>query len=114
MAQGHFVPIGDGISESESAWLTQYALELAAIRPEQVLKRLFKAMNREEDSDRGGGDGDGGYYYYGGSGGGDGGAAGGVPAANLGSTGSRSWVIEDSVSFSVEAGDSDGGADAFG
>jgi len=114
IAQGHFVPIGEGVNQSEAAWLTNYALELAAIRPEQVLKRLFKAMNREDDSDSGGGgDGDGGYYYVG-SGGGDGGPAASVPAANLGSTGSRSWVIEDSVSFSVEAGDSDGGADAFG
>ena len=35
-------------------------LELAAIRPEQVLKRLFRAINRKEDStsDSGGGGGD--------------------------------------------------------
>jgi hypothetical protein len=35
----------DGITRWEAEWLGQYALEVAAIRPEQVLKRLFKAIN---------------------------------------------------------------------
>ena len=35
----------------EAAWLSQHALELAAIRPEQVLKRLFRALNRKVDED---------------------------------------------------------------
>lgn len=32
------------LSAEENAWLSRYALELAAIRPEQVIKRLFRAM----------------------------------------------------------------------
>jgi hypothetical protein len=46
------VPAGDGITAKEAAWLSQYTLELAAIRPEQVLKRLFKALNRTSDRKR--------------------------------------------------------------
>jgi hypothetical protein len=110
-ARGDFVPVGDGISPSEAAWLSSYALEVAAIRPEQVLKRLFKAMNREDDSGSSSSSGDGGGYYYGTTGSGE---AGSPAAAGLSSPGGRGWVIEDSVSFGVEAGDSDGGADAFG
>jgi hypothetical protein len=34
-----------GISANEAEWLSKNALELAAIRPEQVLKRLFRAIN---------------------------------------------------------------------
>jgi hypothetical protein len=72
---------GDGITAKESAWLSQYALELAAIRPEQILKRLFTALNRASEPKRDGDD-DGVWY--------------------------------DSSSFSSDAGDSDGGDDAFG
>jgi hypothetical protein len=39
------VPARDGITAWEAAWLANYGLELAAIRPEQVLKRLFKAID---------------------------------------------------------------------
>jgi hypothetical protein len=39
------VPAQDGITAWEAAWLGTYSLALAAIRPEQVLKRLFKAIN---------------------------------------------------------------------
>lgn len=38
-------------SADEIDWLSKYALELAAIRPEQVLKRLFKAMSRQYDAE---------------------------------------------------------------
>jgi hypothetical protein len=38
---------GHGISEEEARWLSTYRLELAAIRPEQVVKRLFKAISRQ-------------------------------------------------------------------
>jgi hypothetical protein len=35
----------DGITAAEAAWLSSHVLELAAVRPAQVLKRLFRAMN---------------------------------------------------------------------
>jgi hypothetical protein len=76
----------DGISGSEAAWLGKYVLELAAIRPEQILKRLFRAINRREDSD-------------------DGSTGGGT---------SDGGVYSDNSSFSSDAGDSSGGADSFG
>ncbi|HEY4002750.1 MAG TPA: hypothetical protein VGO93_28000 [Candidatus Xenobia bacterium] len=40
------VPSGNvpGLDPQEQAWLRQYRLELAAIRPEQVVKRLFRAL----------------------------------------------------------------------
>jgi len=38
---------GNGISEEEARWLSEHRLELAAIRPEQVLKRLFKAISKQ-------------------------------------------------------------------
>ena len=88
----------DGIKASEAEWLGKYALELAAIRPDQVLKRLFRAMNRQPDDDSGGSDGDGGDVLF--------------------ISGDRdrddSYVIEDPDSFSSEAGADDGGADSFG
>jgi hypothetical protein len=34
------------LTPEENAWLTQYSLALAAIRPEQVVKRLFRAMTQ--------------------------------------------------------------------
>ena len=36
------------ITASEAAWLSQYALETAAIRPEQLVKRLYRAMTTAE------------------------------------------------------------------
>jgi hypothetical protein len=80
---------GQGIGADERAWLDVYTLELAAIRPEQVLKRLFRAINRKEDSnaDSGGSD----------------------------SGGGSDWNVHyDESSFGSDAGDSDGGADSFG
>jgi DNA-directed RNA polymerase subunit RPC12/RpoP len=38
---------GNGISVQEARWLSEHKLELAAIRPEQVLKRLFRAISRQ-------------------------------------------------------------------
>jgi hypothetical protein len=35
------------LTAAENAWLSQYVLELAAIRPEQVIKRLFRAMTTQ-------------------------------------------------------------------
>lgn len=40
---------GDGISESDAIWLSSWQLEVAAIRPDQVLKRLFRAMKTPVD-----------------------------------------------------------------
>ena len=45
---------GQGISEEEATWLSQCTLELAAIRPEQVLKRLYRALNNKPDDGDGG------------------------------------------------------------
>jgi len=81
-------PPGDGITPAEAAWLSGFVLELAAIRPEQVLKRLFRAINGAPDRD-------------------------GESVESRGSEGNGS-VTYDEASFSDDAGDSDGGADAFG
>jgi DNA-directed RNA polymerase subunit RPC12/RpoP len=90
------VAAGSAVSADELQWLNEHVLELAAIRPEQVLKRLFRAINRREEiSDSAGGDG--GSIGNGGS-----------------STGNGGTVHEDRDSFSADAGDSDGGADSFG
>ena len=35
----------DGVGESEQRWLSRWSLELAAVRPEQVIKRLFRAIS---------------------------------------------------------------------
>jgi hypothetical protein len=101
-ASSGFVVPGDGIKPDEAAWLSQYALELAAIRPEQVLKRLFRAMNANDPSS--------------GSSGGDGSSSGGgvVIDGDQGDGRSGVWVVEDRDSFSADAGFMDGGADAFG
>ena len=87
-AQAGRVPPGEGVTEKEAAWLSQYTLELAAIRPEQVLKRLSRAINRRFDEDT----------STDGTTWGDG----------------SSGVREDTESFSQEAGSSDDGPDGFG
>jgi hypothetical protein len=74
---------GDGVTAKEAAWLSRYGLELAAIRPEQIIKRLFRALNAASERKRDGDDRD-------------------------------DHVTYDSSSFSSNAGDSDGGDDAFG
>jgi hypothetical protein len=76
---------GDGITEEEAKWLSVYTLELAAVRPEQLLKRLFAAINRPP----------------------------GPTVAAAGTTDGGGWEV-DAVSMSSDAGDSDGGFDAFG
>jgi hypothetical protein len=96
---GHSARPDQGISADELLWLNSYLLELAAIRPEQILKRLFRGINRQEDSSSGSGDS--------GSGSGSGDSGGG-------SSGGDSNVHNDEQSFSSDAADSDGGADSFG
>lgn len=52
------------LGAEENAWLSTYTLELAAIRPEQVIKRLFRAMTQpgvQVTTD------DGGIFFVGGS-----------------------------------------------
>jgi hypothetical protein len=52
------------LSAEENAWLSAYTLELAAIRPEQIIKRLFRAMTQpgvQVTTD------DGGFFFVGGS-----------------------------------------------
>ena len=83
------VTAGNGITAEEANWLGVYALELAAV-PQQVLKRLFRAINRKFDSKDDTGDG-GDVEFF-----------------------SSSGVVTDDASFSTDAGDSDGGADSFG
>lgn len=41
----------DGISREESDWLARHKLELAAVRPEQVLKRLFAGLQAHANDD---------------------------------------------------------------
>ena len=88
--QGPLVQIGEGISEAEAEWLNKQTLELAALRPEQVLKRLYKAMHRD-DSDNGG----------------DSGSSGS-------SSDGQGQVKHDNDSFTYEASDIDSDADGFG
>ena len=49
---------GGGVSTSDAAWLSAQSVELAAIRPEQVLKRLYKALNKKETDSDSSGDGE--------------------------------------------------------
>jgi hypothetical protein len=51
VAAGPVVVAGGGISAPEARWLSQNTLELAVLRPEQILKRLYAAMNRKEHED---------------------------------------------------------------
>jgi hypothetical protein len=86
---GGAVAAGDGITATEAEWLSRHALELAAIRPEQVIKRLFRAINRTPADDDGADEAE-------------------------GTSGGSGSVQQDTESFSADAGDSDGGGDAFG
>jgi hypothetical protein len=42
---------GEGIFENETEWLQRYKLELAACRPEQVIKRLFAGLQAHANDD---------------------------------------------------------------
>jgi hypothetical protein len=42
--RGATMPLG--LPDDEREWLAQYSLELASMRPEQVIKRLFRAMTQ--------------------------------------------------------------------
>ena len=45
------VAAGSGIDASEAKWLSQYTLELAAIRPQDVLRRLFRGIQAHAQDD---------------------------------------------------------------
>ena len=51
IAAGPRVIAGAGISALEARWLSERSLELAVLRPEQILKRLFAAMHRKDEED---------------------------------------------------------------
>jgi hypothetical protein len=84
MAQGDAA----GITPSERRWLSTSSLELFAIRPEQVIKRLFKAITTDVDT------------------------LGQASQYVSVSSGSDFWV--DAGSFASDASASDGGDDSFG
>ena len=73
-----------GLAPEEVEWLGKYMLELAAIRPEQILKRLYRAITRKAGTSRSETD-----------------------FENMA-------MDFDNESFSADAGDSEGGADGFG
>lgn len=103
-ASGAVVVPGDGVKESEAAWLTAYTVELAVIRPDQVLKRLFRAMNRRPAED------DDGFFLdldLSSDGGDDGGHL-------VHHDHNPSHVVDDLDSFGSDASADDGGADSFG
>jgi hypothetical protein len=77
---------GDGITAAEVQWLSCCALELAAVKPEQVLKRLFRAINRQPAS----------------------------PEAEAATAAGGTGVVCDATSFSTDAADAHRGVDAFG
>ncbi|MFM7846760.1 MAG: hypothetical protein ACKPEY_21345 [Planctomycetota bacterium] len=45
-------PATSGITVREAKWLKRHRLELAAIPPEQLIKRLYRAMSQEIDTSR--------------------------------------------------------------
>ncbi|MBA3460910.1 MAG: hypothetical protein H0T46_13155 [Deltaproteobacteria bacterium] len=73
------------VTDDERRWLTNYTCELAAIRPEQVIKRLFTAITKEDTLQ---------------------------PASDYIADGGDYYV--DSFSFSRNSEASDGGDDSFG
>jgi DNA-directed RNA polymerase subunit RPC12/RpoP len=79
-----------GIAREELEWLQRYNAELAVLRPEQVLRRLFHAMNKQRDDDQ-----DDGFELE-------------------GDQRRERRVSNDDNSFSTDSGLDDGGADSFG
>jgi hypothetical protein len=76
-----------GTTAAERAWLDRNALELAAIRPEQVIKRLYATIVADAALE---------------------------PASNHVATEVGAEYYVDSTSFHSDAGASDGGPDGFG
>jgi hypothetical protein len=81
------------LTESERAWLCTRKMELAAVRPEQIIKRLFRAMKRgAEASD----------------------TRSSSSSGSDGSTGVAAGVLYVDSDFTSDADASDGGGDSFG
>lgn len=95
---------GEGVTEWEKAWLGKYRLEIAVIRPEQVVKRLFRAINQAAAQEPGPGN-----VVY-------------LPRRNPEPASSTVFVGDSGGSYgevggtamAAEAHDADGGFDAFG
>jgi len=47
---------GEWTAASGAGWLAHYSLELAVVRPEQIIKRLFRALSNTDRLVRGGGE----------------------------------------------------------
>jgi hypothetical protein len=108
--RGQVMP-SEGITTKEAEWLSTYTLELAAIRPEQVLKRLFRAINRKTDIRPES------YIAAGAAAGAAGLIAMDEQEEQLRKKREFDFEMDfdlDSDSFSSDASDSDGGADSFG
>jgi len=86
----HAVTAGAGITSAEGAWLSRNMLALAVVIPEQIVKRLFRAIGLAEDRHDSSGGSDG----RGSSSSGDGNDSG--------------------LEFELDADLSDGGGDSFG
>lgn len=77
-----------GVSKAEQQWLNRYSLELFAVRPEQVIKRLFQAISAGESEL--------------------------VSASGFVFIAGGGEYYVDKRSFAREATSSDGGGDSFG
>jgi uncharacterized membrane protein YgcG len=93
--------LGAGITSTEAEWLSRRMLALAVVVPEQIIKRVFRAITLAEDrQDAGGGD-----SGSGGGGGGDSGSRGDRD---------RSESNDSDLELELDADLSDGGSDSFG
>lgn len=91
------IPSLAGISPLEQKWLAKHSLELAVVRPEQVIKRLFRAMTTAREP--------GGEFELDWD-------ADGDEGTDVDDAGDRLSFDEDA--FSADADASDGGGDGFG
>jgi len=87
-AIGGRVEPGRAISPSEAEWLSKFALSLGVIPPEQIIKRLFRAIHSSEQA-----------------------VAAGVAGAVGGDVGGDGGGV---ILFGTHADASDGGGDSFG
>ena len=79
---------GSGITAEEAVWLSKYRMEVAAIRPEQLIKRLFRAMHAMPQGIE---------------------TSGFSTSGDSGSSGSDTVIL-----WTTDASASDGGGDSFG
>ena len=88
-------PCPPGVTQEEYAWLRHFRLSLAAVRPEQVIKRLFRAISERKADPTSFDNGD-------------------STALATRSANSERVTRMDTVIFASDAGASDGGGDSFG